>query len=193
MKYILFLFIISSTLFAEEEEKKVEIESKKVEVEDFRLRDIEPNKEFFNSLQSIRDELENREEAAILKENSLSELKKEILELQKEIEKYENMISANIKSFSTDESDKISEKIVKLMNVFDTMKAKNVAKIAEEMDESLLVAVLTRLKEERVGEIFKYLTPKKAAKLSELITMWKQRYLLDKNKKSKVDTNNKSN
>ncbi len=177
MRYVLLFFIISSLLIAEE------VSSKKVEVENFRLRDIEPDKDFFNSLQSIRDELENREESVVLKENSFSELKKELLDLQKEIERYESMIKANIKSFSIEESDKINQKIVKLMNVFDSMKAKNVAKIAEEMDESLLVAVLVRLKEERVGEIFKYLTPKKAAKLSELITMWKQRYSIDKDKK----------
>lgn len=159
-----------------------------IDTEKMKIKDIEPDKEFFNNLQEIKDNLEEKEDSVEGQKASLEELKKEIMGMQKEIEGIQIVINDKIKSFSTVESDKVNLEVARLTRIFETMKSKNVAKIVEETDESLVIAVFTKLKEQKVGEIMKYLTPKKAAKLSELLTLWKQKYELAKKIKDITDT-----
>jgi len=173
MKFFIFLFIFLSI---------ISIYAKKVDRDSIRIEKLDVDENFFNNLQKIRDELEQKEQKSERKKVEIEELKKDILKREKEIKTYEKNITDTIKSFSTKKSRKFNIRVAKLTKVFETMKAKNVAKIIENLPDDLVIAVFLRLKDENIGKIMKYLKPKKAASLSEQLTEWKKRYKL-KNKK----------
>lgn len=167
------LLLLTMTLFG----------GKSINLDQMRLKDMEPDRVFFNNLQEIKNQLEERDDLIEGKKIALDELKKELLKNNIEIKKYHTKIDLRISSFKKKKSEELDLKVARLMRVFESMKAKNVARIVEELDITLVVEIFMRLKEDRVGNIMRYLTPKKSAEIGELMTEWKKRFLMKQKKK----------
>jgi len=177
--YMIILVFITSFLYA-----------KKIDKESIKVTELEADEDFFNNLQKIRSQIEEKDQKVERKRAEIEELKKELDKRESNIKKYQVSIDKNIKSFSTEKSKKFKMRVLKLNKVFESMKPKNVAKIIENLPDDLVIAVFLKLKEDHIGKIMKYLDPKKSAALSEKLTEWKNRYKLKDKKKKKVSKGN---
>ena len=156
--------------------------AKKVDKDSIKIDSLDADEEFFNNLQSIRTELEEKDRKIERKKAEIEELKKELDNREINIKKSQDYIDSNIKSFSTKKSEKFNLRVIKLSKVFKTMKPKNVARIIENLPDDLVIAIFLKINDDEIGMIMKYLEPKKAATLSEKFTEWKKKYNLKKAK-----------
>jgi len=164
---------------------KFDLYAKKIDKESIRIENLDADDDFFNNLQKIRNNLEEKDRILERKRAEIEELIKEIDKREKEIKRYETNINDNIKAFSVKTTNKLKLRIIKLTKIFQSMKPKNVARIIENLKDDLVIAVFLKLKEDDIGKIMKYLSPKKAAVLSEKLAQWRKKYKINPNLKKK--------
>ncbi len=67
-------------------------------------------------------------------------------------------------------------KMKHLVNVYSNMKAKQAAMVLETLDEAIAVKILAGMQGRQAGEVLTFVSPKKAAKLSEALTKMQTQY-----------------
>ena len=124
----------------------------------------------FSKLQKRKNELDQKEEDLAKLDEELQKQRLELDEKLKELEKVRQGVAAVLKErISVD-----SEKLDRLVDFYSNMKPQNAAKIFEEVDESLAVEILGRLKKKNAAEIMNLVKPDKAQRLSEKYTGYRR-------------------
>ncbi|MDZ4662085.1 MAG: hypothetical protein SGJ18_10765 [Pseudomonadota bacterium] len=124
----------------------------------------------FSNLQKRKNELDQREIELAKLDEELQKQKLELDEKLKELEKVRQGVASVLKErISVD-----SEKLDRLVDFYSNMKPQNAAKIFEEVDESLAVEILGRLKKKNAAEIMNLVKPDKAQRLSEKYTGYRR-------------------
>lgn len=107
-----------------------------------------------------------REEILTKKERDLRTLEAEIDRKLEQLAELEKRIK-----FMLDKADVLKDKKIKhLVDVYSNMKAQQAAQVLETLDEDLAVKILSGMRGRQAGEILGYVSPKKAARLSESLT-----------------------
>lgn len=141
-------------------------------VEDSAARKIcsEEEVRVFSKLQKRKEELDQRELELAKLEEELQKQKVELEEKLKDLDKVRQGVASVLKErISVD-----SEKLDRLVEFYSNMKPQNAAKIFEEVDESLAVEILGRLKKKNAAEIMNLVKPDKAQRLSEKYTGYRR-------------------
>ncbi len=121
---------------------------------------------FFNKLDDRKKELDVRESELAKLEEELQKQKAELDEKIKQLEGMRADISKTLKTrVAVDQ-----EKVDKLVQFYSTMKPQQAAKVIESLNEDLAVEVIDKMKKKSAAEIMNALDPKKARRLSELMT-----------------------
>ncbi|MGX9366665.1 MotE family protein [Desulfoplanes sp. PS50] len=111
-------------------------------------------------------EIRTKKQELARKEEELRQLEK-ILDAKLAESK---QIQDNIRKM-LDEADTLKDKKIKhLIDVYSNMKAKQAALVLETLEEDIAVKILSGMRGRKAGEILSYVTPKKAALLSERLT-----------------------
>jgi flagellar motility protein MotE (MotC chaperone) len=120
------------------------------------LGDVLPK---WSELKEKQQALNRREEELRRLEKTLDAKLREVKELQENIRKM------------LDEANVLKDKKIKhLIDVYSNMKAKQAALVLESLEEDIAVKILSGMRGRKAGEILSYVTPKKAALLSERLT-----------------------
>ena len=119
------------------------------------LKDIEDRKK---AITQREEELDKLKEHLMLQEKELSERADELVLLKKEIEGY----------FHKAESERDS-RVKWLAQVYNNMRAEEVAPILQKLEDDLALEVLSRMDERQVGKILGMMDVQKAAKLAQKI------------------------
>jgi len=117
--------------------------------------------------------LEQKEMELKRKERNLQEQEQHLLEMQKEVEqKLQELIvvQKDIQNFRTEKAENKTAGVRSLAQIYGSMKPKEAAKLLENMDEKLVVSVVSTLKSNEAADIFAVMDSKKAAKISEALT-----------------------
>ncbi len=110
--------------------------------------------------------LKAKEDELARKERSLRTLEQN---LDKKLAKL-NGLEKRLKKMLADADVLKDAKVKHLVGVYTAMKAKNAAKIIETLDPDLSVKILSGMRGRNAGAILGFVTPKKAASLSEALT-----------------------
>ena len=113
-----------------------------------------------------RQELLAKQEELNRREASLNQLDKD---LDAKLAKLHDL-EAKLSSMLKDAQDLKDKKMAHLVNVYSNMKAKQAAQVLETLDQDIAVKILAGMQGRQAGEVLTYVTPKKAAKLSEALT-----------------------
>jgi len=100
------------------------------------------------------------------KEVELNSLKKEI---EENILKLTNL-QKSIESLITSQEKLRNKKIRHLAVIYSNMPAEKAAKLMEELESKVVISILRMMDGKTAGRILSYITPKKAAKISEGLT-----------------------
>ena len=117
--------------------------------------------------------LEQKEMELKRKERNLQEQEQHLLEMQKEVEqRLQELIAVQkeIQSFRNEKTENKNASVRSLAQIYGSMKPKEAAKLLENMDEKLVVSIVSTLKANEAGDIFAVMDSKKAAKISEALT-----------------------
>lgn len=113
----------------------------------------------WKALKAKEDELARKERSLRTLEQNLDKKLAELNDLEKRLKK---MIA---------DADVLKDnKIKHLVGVYTAMKAKQAAQVIESLDTDLAVKILSGMRGRSAGAILGFVTPKKAAKLSEELT-----------------------
>jgi flagellar motility protein MotE (MotC chaperone) len=110
----------------------------------------------------------------------IREKKQELARKEEELRQLEKTLDAKLAESKEiqdnirrmlDEADAMKDKKIKhLIDVYSNMKAKQAALVLETLEEEIAVKILSGMRGRKAGEILSYVTPKKAALLSERLT-----------------------
>jgi len=117
--------------------------------------------------------LEQKETELKRKERNLQEQEQHLLEMQKDVEqKLQELIvvQKDIQNFRNEKAENKNASVRSLAQICGSMKPKEAAKLLENMDEKLVVSLVSTLKANEAAEIFAVMDSKKAAKISEALT-----------------------
>lgn len=122
--------------------------------------------DMMNHLQQKEAELKRKEELLKQREEYLSKMKeevegklKELIDLQKEIQAYR-----------TEKKDSQNAQIRSLSKIYGSMKAKEAAKLLENLDDQLVVNIISTMNATDAANILANMDIKKAAKISESLS-----------------------
>ncbi|MCU0589592.1 MAG: hypothetical protein MUF52_15750 [Syntrophobacteraceae bacterium] len=111
-------------------------------------------------------ELKKREEQMRQKEEYLSRMEQETEKKLKEL----IVIQKEIQAFRTEKEEAQNGKIKSLAKIYGTMKPKEAAKLLENLDDHLVVSVISTMTADEAGNILGNMDIKKAAKISESLS-----------------------
>ena len=111
-------------------------------------------------------EVKKREEQLRQKEEYLSKLEQETERKLKEL----IAIQKEIQAYRLEKEDAQNGKIRSLAKIYGTMKPKDAAKLLENLDEQLVVNVISTMTPDEAGNILGNMDIKKAAKISESLS-----------------------
>lgn len=118
-----------------------------------------PAENDWKSLKRREEELQRREQALKTLEGDLDLKLAKLAAMEK-----------NIKTMLEEATAVKDKKIKHLVDVYANMKAKQAAQVIETLEEDLAVKILSGMRGQQAGEILTFVTPKKAATLSEALT-----------------------
>jgi len=111
-------------------------------------------------------EIREKKQELARKEEELRQLEKTLNEKLAQEKKIQDSIRKML-----DEADVLKDKQIKhLIDVYSNMKAKQAALVLESLEEDIAVKILSGMRGRKAGEILSYVSPKKAALLSERLT-----------------------
>ena len=121
--------------------------------------------ELFEDLAARRKELEQREKELAMREALLQAAEKEI------DQKYEELSSlkTDIESLLSRQSAEEEEQIMKLVKIYEGMKAKQAASIFNTLETDVLLAVLGRMSERKSAPIIAAMNPERARSITILL------------------------
>jgi flagellar motility protein MotE (MotC chaperone) len=117
--------------------------------------------------------LEKKEMDLKRREQRLQEQEQHLLQMQMEVEqKMQELIAIQkeIQVYRNEKAESKSANIRSLAQIYGSMKPKEAAKLLENMEEKLVVAVISTMKSSEAAEILSAMDFKKAAKTSEALT-----------------------
>jgi flagellar motility protein MotE (MotC chaperone) len=117
--------------------------------------------------------LEQKEMELKRKERNIQEQEQHLAEMQKEVEqKLQELIAVqkDIQNFRNERAETKNANVRSLAQIYGSMKPKEAAKLLENMDEKLVVSIVSTLKANEAADIFAVMDSKKAAKVSEALT-----------------------
>ncbi len=168
MKYILTLFLISSSLFAIQTSDKIFectkiFEQRKGELL-VELERIDEQKQALSALKTATENLLKQKEAKLRQKEE--EVDAKLAEIKAKESSVKSMLQENRAVLESLKSTKMS----KISQTYSKMKAGSAAAILSNMPTADAVAILQSLKPKVVGKIFTKMDATKAAKLTELLT-----------------------
>jgi flagellar motility protein MotE (MotC chaperone) len=125
------------------------------------------------TLAGRRDQMEAREQELVLRENLLTAAEKKVDQRIAELKKIEERIQTVVSKQETAEEDNLKS----LVKVYENMKPKDAARIFENLDGTVLLGVVERMKEAKLALVLALMNPDRAQKLTvELATrrQWPQ-------------------
>lgn len=117
-------------------------------------------------LSNRRQALDKTEESLNMRENVLKATEDKLDQKVSELKSLQNQVSELMKGY--DEKENI--KYLSLVKIYENMKPREAAKIFDELDMNMLVAIVTRMKEVRSAPIIASMNPSKAKELSIELT-----------------------
>lgn len=96
------------------------------------------------------------------------DLKQEKAQLMKEKEGLET-IKKQIDSLRTSQSKAVEDKMYNLAKIFDDMDKQQAAKVFAQMEDSLVISILPKMKSANASLILQYMEPTRSAKITKLI------------------------
>lgn len=117
-------------------------------------------------LSNRRQALDKTEESLNMRENVLKATENKLDQKVSELKSLQNQVSELMKGY--DEKENI--KYLSLVKIYENMKPREAAKIFDELDMNMLVAIVTRMKEVRSAPIIAAMNPSKAKELSIELT-----------------------
>lgn len=112
------------------------------------------------------------------REEELNKLEQEILQQREIVEKKMAELEQTRKAISSTLEEKVQaddKKIENLVQVYSTMKPPQAAKALEEMDETLAIEIIGRMKKKNAAEIMNLVKPEKVKVFSEKYAGYKQK------------------
>lgn len=127
---------------------------------------LQPMTETLTFIEQRETELKRKEEQLRQKEEYLAKMEQEVekklkdlLSIQKEIQAYRN-----------EKEESQNTKIRSLAKIYGTMKPKEAAKLLDNLDEHLVVSVISTMSADEAANILGNMDVKKAAKISESLS-----------------------
>ncbi len=117
-------------------------------------------------IQQRENELRKKEEQLKEKEERLSKIEKEVEQKTKEL----LSIQKEIQSFRIERQDVQNTKIKGLAKIYGTMKPKEAAKLMENLDDKLVMGIVSTMTPDEAAAILSIMEVKKAAKISEALS-----------------------
>lgn len=117
--------------------------------------------------------LEQREAEVKKKEEQLRQKEEYISRMEQDVEKkLKELISIQkeIQAYHAEKEESQSAKIRSLAKIYGTMKPKEAAKLLENLEEQLVVSVISTMTADEAGNILGNMDVKKAAKISESLS-----------------------
>lgn len=114
--------------------------------------------DILQSLAKRRQELDDWAKQVQLKENMLIAIEGRIDEKTSNLEKMKKEVEDLLAKYNEQEDTKIRS----LVKIYESMKPKDSARIFEELDMPVLLTVVDRMSERKVGAILAYMSPTKA-------------------------------
>ncbi len=130
------------------------------------LRDASSIDEMLPYLVRRDAELRRKEEQLRQKEESIKQMEQEV---EKKLKDLIN-VQKEVQAYKTEKADTQTAKIRSLSKIYGSMKPKEAAKLMENMDDQLVVSIISSMNPEEVGNILSVMDVKKAAKISEFLT-----------------------
>ena len=120
------------------------------------LGDMEKN--LLQNLVKRRKELENWSASISMKENILNATEKKINRKIVELKKLQDEVSYLLEKYQ----DKEDKKVKRLVKIYENMKADDAANIFEAMEISIILDIVSNMKEAKAAKIISKINPKKA-------------------------------
>jgi len=118
-----------------------------------------------NFMQQKESELRKREEQLKEKEESLARIEKEVEQKTKQL----LAIQKEIQSFKTEKQEGQNNKVRSLSKIYGTMKPKEAAKLLENLDDKIVMGIISTMTPDEAAAILSIMEVKKAAKISEAL------------------------
>ena len=113
------------------------------------------------------DALKKREDELVTRERSMKELESALNAKLAQLQKLEIDVQALLDKAETVKDKKLRH----LVDTYANMKPAQAAKVLESLEENLAVRILSAMRGRQAGEIFTFMDPIRAAKLSEKLTL----------------------
>ncbi len=106
---------------------------------------------------------------ALAKERDALDIRKTELDArQKQIDALDKQVSAKLQKYEQMSNDRVTN----LAKLYDGMDPTAVAKLMANLDDSIVVAIIPRMKQKNASEVLSLIPPQRAAKLSkDIITL----------------------
>jgi len=112
------------------------------------------------------EQLKSRAEDLERKEQALKTLEADLSARMTKLQNLETLLKGMLAEAKTIKDEKMRH----LIDVYTNMKSKQAASVLETLDEHIAVKILAGMKGRQAGEILTFVSPKKAAKISEDLT-----------------------
>lgn len=113
-----------------------------------------------------RESLQRKQDELNRQEQDMKRLQQELDQKIQDLQALETRLNKMLKQ-AEEQKDK---KMRHLVDVYSNMKAKQAAQVLETLDEKIAVKILAGMRGRQAGEILTFVTPAKAARLSEALT-----------------------
>ena len=115
------------------------------------------------SLQQRESELKKKEELLREKEERLAKMEKEVEQKLKDL----ISIQREIQTYRNEKAEGVNTKVRSLAKIYGTMKPKEAAKLMENLDDKLVMNIISTMNSDEAASIMANMEVKKAAKISE--------------------------
>lgn len=122
--------------------------------------------ESITALQQKEQEIRRREELVREKEEQLARLEKEIEQKVKDL----LAMQKEIQAARNEKQDAQNTKVRSLSKIYGTMKPKEAAKLMENLDDRLVMGIISTMTPDEAAAILSLMEVKKAAKISEALS-----------------------
>jgi len=120
---------------------------------------LTPDEELAVEFESRKKIIEKRE----------AKLKEEEAKVQAKLDSI-NTIKRQLESLTQEKSKLEEEKIAKLVKVFESMRATEAANVIAQLDDRIVVKMLTSMNDRQAAKILQELNPQRAAEISQRLT-----------------------
>ncbi len=122
--------------------------------------------EALSFIQQRENELRRKEEMLKEKEERLAKIEKEVEQKTKEL----LAIQKDIQSYRNEKQDTTNVKVKSLAKIYGTMKPKEAARLLENLDDKLVMGIISTMTSDEAAAILSIMEVKKAAKISEALS-----------------------